>query len=53
MVIPLDVALALVAAQVITEHPDPDERDRAADVLRSLDAGESVSSVLDNVAAKR
>lgn len=47
MVIPLDLALALVAAQVITEHPDPAERDRASDVLRSLGDDGSVRDALD------
>lgn len=46
MVIPLDLALAMVAAQVITEHTDPVERDRAAAVLRSLESG-GVRDALD------
>lgn len=49
MVIPLDLALAMVAAQVITEHIDPAERDRAAAVLRSLESGDGVTSALDAV----
>lgn len=46
-VIPLDLALALVAAQVITQHPDPVEHARAADVLRALEGGGSVTTALD------
>jgi hypothetical protein len=49
MVIPLDVALALVAANVIENHTDPAEVDRAADVLRSLESDASVTATLDTL----
>lgn len=45
MAIPLDLALALVAARVAAEHSDPDERDRAADILRALESNEGSAGV--------
>lgn len=53
MVIPLDVALALIAANVVTQHTDPAEVDRAAEVLRSLERGASVNDTLIQLAGRQ